>query len=152
MPGFNCIVRNPSRWSFSFIVGPLHLSSIFPTSKEHRSRVQLYTRIHPFFSSFQALLTIRIVGINVFPRSGWFWSTVSGSRRKHRASWRGSPSRRVPGAFYRIKLKSFDRNRVLDDYDQRWFQVPPDWPCWCQLPLELGDHRSHWHHHEKLPN
>ena len=29
---------------------------------------------------------------------------------------------------------------VLDDYHQRWFQVPPDWPCWCQLPLELGDH------------
>ena len=50
----------------------------------------------------------------------------------------------------RIKLKSFDQDGVLEDYDQQWFQVPPDWPCWCQLPLELGDHRSHCHHHEKL--
>ena len=47
----------------------------------------------------------------------------------------------------RIKLKSFDQDGVLDNYDQRWFQVPPDWPCWCQLPLELGDHQPHCHHH-----
>ena len=32
----------PSRWSFSFTLGPLHWSSIFLTSREQRNIVQLY--------------------------------------------------------------------------------------------------------------
>ena len=38
------VVSYPSRWSFSFILGPLHWSSIFLTSREQRNIVQLCTR------------------------------------------------------------------------------------------------------------
>ena len=37
------VVSYPTRWSFSFILGPLHWSSIFLTSSEQRNIVQLCT-------------------------------------------------------------------------------------------------------------
>ena len=36
-------MSGPARTSFPFILGPLHWSSIFPTSREHRNIVQLWT-------------------------------------------------------------------------------------------------------------
>ena len=36
-------VSHPIRWSFSFILGPLHCLIIFPTSREHRNIVQSCT-------------------------------------------------------------------------------------------------------------
>ena len=39
------LVSYPSRWSFSFTLGPLHWSSIFITSREQRNIVQLCTRL-----------------------------------------------------------------------------------------------------------
>ena len=39
----NPLVSYPTRWSFSFILGPLHWSSIFLTSSEQRNIVQLCT-------------------------------------------------------------------------------------------------------------
>ena len=44
------LVSNPTRWSLSFILGPLHwssVSSVFPTSREHRNIVQWCTNIYP---------------------------------------------------------------------------------------------------------
>ena len=35
------VLKNP--WTFSFLLAPLHWSSIFPTSREHRNVVQLCT-------------------------------------------------------------------------------------------------------------
>ena len=37
------VVSHPTRWSFSFILRPLHWSSLFPTSREQRNMVQLWT-------------------------------------------------------------------------------------------------------------
>ena len=37
------VVSHLTRWSFSFILGPLHWSCIFPTSREQRNIVQLWT-------------------------------------------------------------------------------------------------------------
>ena len=37
------LVSHPTRWSFSFILGPLHCLIIFPTSREHRNIVQSCT-------------------------------------------------------------------------------------------------------------
>ena len=37
------LVSYPTRWSFTFILGPLHWSSIFLTSREQRNIVQLCT-------------------------------------------------------------------------------------------------------------
>ena len=39
------LVSYPTRWSFSFILGPLHWSSIFLTSREQRNIVQLCTTL-----------------------------------------------------------------------------------------------------------
>ena len=41
--GIEKVVSYPAKWSLSFILGPLHWSSIFPTSREQRNIVQLYT-------------------------------------------------------------------------------------------------------------
>ena len=41
------LVSYPTRWSFSFILGPLHWSSIFLTSSEQRNIVQLCTKWAP---------------------------------------------------------------------------------------------------------
>ena len=41
------LVSCPARWSFSFILGHLHQSSIFPTSRRNRNIVQLCTNIGP---------------------------------------------------------------------------------------------------------
>ena len=41
---WSSLVSYPAIWSFPFILGPLHWSSIFPTSREHRNKVQLCTR------------------------------------------------------------------------------------------------------------
>ena len=37
------VVRYPARWPFPSTLGPLHWSSIFPTSREHRNIVHLCT-------------------------------------------------------------------------------------------------------------
>ena len=42
------LVSYPARWSFPFILGPLHWSSIFPTSREHRNIVQLCTNLNHY--------------------------------------------------------------------------------------------------------
>ena len=54
------LVSYPTRWSFSFILGPLHWSSIFLTSRGKRNIVQLCTNTGPK----QVLITWHIM----FPR------------------------------------------------------------------------------------
>ena len=41
------LVSYPARCSISFVLGPLHWSSIFPTTREHKNIVQLCTTIPP---------------------------------------------------------------------------------------------------------
>ena len=52
-PSSSLLVRLvTTRWSFSFLLGPLYWSSIFPTSREHRNVVQLWTAPLLSFSLF----------------------------------------------------------------------------------------------------
>ena len=47
-----CIVSYPTRWSFSYIMGHLQWSSIFPTSREHRNILQLCIYIYVSIDAF----------------------------------------------------------------------------------------------------
>jgi len=68
------LVSYPARWSFPFILGPLHWSSICPTSREHRNIVQLCTIILRYLRRGWRIISILQRDMTVFKE---FWTLHS---------------------------------------------------------------------------
>ena len=63
------VVSYPTRWSFSLILGPLHWSSIFLTSKGKRNIVQLCTNFSASSTKFFPLRTAMTLILMAFKMS-----------------------------------------------------------------------------------
>ena len=104
-------LSDPARWSVSIILGPLHWSSIFPTSRGHRKKVYLCTsttssdfaltsstaRVTPNKSQKQDSVcqSVRIQGQAMIGLSCWNQITFWGGRWWEEQTWDTDPS--APG-------------------------------------------------------
>ena len=65
------VVSYPARWSFPFLLWPLHWSSIFPTSRENRNIVVQLSQL-TYYEYF--CRKIELVSLFFHPGPRWIWN------------------------------------------------------------------------------